>query len=103
MAASTPEVGTPRAVSVSFEGERFAVVLDDGRSVTVPIDWYPRLRHAELQERRNWHLIGEGEGIHWPDLDEDISIEGLLAGRRSAESPRSLKNWLDGRPDGPPG
>jgi hypothetical protein len=100
MASSIPEVRTPLAVSVSFEGDRFAVTLDDGRTVAVPVDWYPRLKYADPRERGNWRLIAGGGGIHWPDLDEDISIEGLLAGRRSGESPRSLQQWLDGRSTG---
>jgi hypothetical protein len=100
MASSTPEVRTPRAVSVSFEGERLAVELDDDRTIAAPIDWYPRLRNGDSRERGNWQLIGGGGGIHWPDLDEDISIEGLLAGRRSGESPRSFQQWLDGRSTG---
>jgi hypothetical protein len=98
MASSTPEVRTPQAVS--FEGERLAVELDDGRTIAAPIDWYLRLRHGDSRERGNWRLVGGGDGLHWPDLDEDISIEGLLAGRRSGESPRSFERWLDGRSTG---
>jgi hypothetical protein len=70
------------------------VDLRDGRTITVPLEWYPRLAHASTAERANWRLIGTGEGIHWPDLDEDISIEGLLAGRPSGESPASFQKWL---------
>ena len=71
--------------------------LADCRSLSVPIAWYPRLFHGSQQERENWELIGDGEGIHWPDLDEDISVEGLILGRPSGESQRSLQRWLDGR------
>jgi len=71
--------------------------LVDGRVISVPLAWYPRLEHGSPQERDNWRLIGEGEGIHWPELDEDISIEGLLAGRPSGESQASLKRWLAAR------
>ncbi len=62
-----------------------------------PLAWYPRLLHATSDERKHWRLIGGGEGIHWPDLDEDISVEGMLAGRPSAERQRSFKLWLEGR------
>lgn len=73
------------------------VVLQDGRSISVPLVWFPRLLHGSQRERRAWRLIGGGRGIHWPELDEDISIEHLLAGFASRESKASLKKWLDGR------
>lgn len=102
MSTSASEQGgapAPQALAVSVEvtGEALVVDLDDGRTVSAPLAWYPRLLHGTAQERENWRLIGRGEGIHWPDLDEDISVEGLLAGRRSGESQRSLKRWLEGR------
>lgn len=71
--------------------------LSDGRSTRVPLAWYPRLWHGTESERANWRLIGRGEGIHWPELDEDISLEGLILGRPSNESQRSLQEWLDSR------
>lgn len=71
------------------------VELVDGRSVSVPLLWFPRLVDATPAERAHWRLIGRGEGIHWPDLDEDMSVAGLLAGKRSGESQRSLKRWLE--------
>jgi len=71
--------------------------LSDGRSTRVPLVWYPRLWHGTESERANWRLIGRGEGIHWPELDEDISLEGLILGRPSNESQRSLQEWLDSR------
>jgi len=74
------------------------VQLDDGRALSIPLARYPRLLHGTEQERGKFELIGDGEGIHWPDLDEDISVEGLLAGRRSAESDASLSRWLEKRP-----
>jgi hypothetical protein len=74
-----------------------AVDLQDGRTISVPLDWYPRLSHGSSAERSNWELIGDGEGIHWPDLDEDISIKAILDGIPSQESPESLKQWLKGR------
>ena len=76
--------------------------LSDGRTISVPLDWYPRLAHATPRERGTWELIGGGEGIHWPDLDEDISIEGLLAGRRSGESVTSFQRWLAAKRAGRP-
>jgi hypothetical protein len=74
-----------------------AVDLSDGRTIQVPVSWFPRLEHGSRAERANWRLIGRGEGIHWPDLDEDISVESLLAGRRSRESDSSLKRWIESR------
>lgn len=85
------------AQSVQFTDDSMTVNLDDGRSLSVPLAWYPRLLHGTKQERERYQLIGDGEGIHWPDLDEDISVEGLLAGRRSAESDASLSRWLEKR------
>src|SRR2546430_12694542 len=75
--------------------DELTVDLVDGRTVSVPLSWYPRLVHASENERNNWRLIGYGEGIHWPNLDEDISVEDLLLGRRSGESPDSFQRWLD--------
>ena len=83
--------------AVNFSEDSMIVQLDDGRALSVPLAWYPRLLHGTQQEREKFELIGDGEGIHWPDLDEDISVEGLLAGRRSAESDASLARWLEKR------
>jgi hypothetical protein len=77
--------------------DTLTVDLSDGRSVSAPLAWYPRLLYGSAAERQHWRLIGQGVGIHWPELDEDISVEGLLAGRPSAESQRSLKRWLEAR------
>ncbi|HEX2080138.1 MAG TPA: DUF2442 domain-containing protein [Longimicrobium sp.] len=77
------------------------VILGDSRAVSVPLVWYPRLAHGTSDERRNWRLIGRGEGIHWPDLDEDISVANLLAGKPSGESQRSLKRWMELRRNAP--
>jgi hypothetical protein len=74
--------------------DALTVQLSDGRVLAVPIAWYPRLSHGTTSERNNWRLIGSGHGIHWPDLDEDISVEGLLTGKASGESQASLKKWL---------
>jgi hypothetical protein len=76
------------------KAELLTVELTDGRTLSVPLSWSPRLWHGSPEERRNWRLIGQGEGIHWPDLDEDISVENLLLGRPSTEGPASLKHWL---------
>jgi hypothetical protein len=73
------------------------VELVDGRSVIVPLAWYPRLAHGSGAERRNWRLLGGGYAIEWPELDEHIGVEGLLAGRRSGESTKSLRRWLASR------
>jgi hypothetical protein len=79
---------------VTVTEDSLMVDLVDGRTVSVPLAWYPRLLHSQSQERNNWHLIGQGEGIHWPDLDEDISAENILFGQPSGESQRSLSHWL---------
>ena len=71
--------------------------LADGRSVSAPIEWYPRLAHGTPSERNRWELIGRGLGVHWPDLDEDISVENLLSGCPSGESQRSFARWLGAR------
>jgi hypothetical protein len=73
------------------------VELDDGRTISVPVEWYPRLAHGSAKERQQWELIGPGIGIRWPALDEDISIQGLLQGLPSGESATSFKRWLDAR------
>jgi len=85
-------------LTVSDEG--LMVNLADGRTITVPLVWFPRLAHGSATERGNRRLIGGGEGIHWPDLDEDISVDSLLAGRRSGETPESFRRWLDARKTG---
>jgi hypothetical protein len=84
---------------VTVTDDALIVDLLDGRTVTVPLSWYPRLVHGTPAERVHWRLIGRGEGIHWPDLDEDISVDGLLAGRPSGETQRSLGRWLKSRQD----
>jgi hypothetical protein len=88
------EIVAPRAQHVVVTGDALTVELADGRSISVPLEWYPRLLHGTPQERSHWRLIGQGEGIHWPDLDEDIRVEKLLAGGPAGESQRSLKRWL---------
>ena len=85
------------ARKVTVSRATLTVELTDGRRVSVPLDWYPRLKHGSAAERKNWELIGAGDGLHWPGLDEDISVDGLLAGRRSGETARSLDRWLTER------
>jgi hypothetical protein len=82
---------------VLITDEALTVDLRDGRTISVPLAWYPRLWHGTQEERSQWRLIGRGAGVHWPELDEDISIEGLILGRPSNESPASLQRWLDQR------
>ncbi|NPA91583.1 MAG: DUF2442 domain-containing protein [Chloroflexi bacterium] len=86
-----------RAQTVKITDEEIIVELEDGRTISAPLAWFPRLLHGTPEERANWRLIGEGEGIHWPDLDEDIEVRHLLAGIPSQESARSLQRWLQKR------
>ena len=91
------ELSLPNIENLTITEETLTVELSDGRTLSVPLAWFPRLLHASPKERRNWRLIGKGHGIHWEDLDEDISVEGLLIGRPSGESQTSFKKWLEGR------
>jgi Protein of unknown function (DUF2442) len=84
----------PIAHQVAITEEHLIVALVDGRSLSIPLAWYPRLQHANSQERQNWTLLGDGYAIEWGELDEHIGIEGLLAGRRSGESQKSFERWL---------
>ena len=97
MSTSGTELREAMAQSLSVSDDALVVDLADGRTITAPLAWFPRLAHGTTVERANWRLIGSGEGIHWPDLDEDISVESLLAGRRSGETQESLRRWLNGR------
>lgn len=97
MTISAVEIDVPDARHVEVTDDTLTVELGDGRTISVPLAWYPRLVHADETERNNWRLIGRGQGIHWNDLDEDISVEGLLAGKPSGESQRSFKKWLEER------
>ena len=94
MSTSTADV---LARDIAITEDNLAVSLADGRTITVPLEWFPRLVHATAAERKNWRLIGKGEGIHWPELDEDININDLLLGRPSAESQSSFERWLQKR------
>jgi hypothetical protein len=86
-----------KAQNIIITDDTLAVDLTDGRTISVPLVWYPRLVHGSEAERNNWRFIGNKEGIHWPDLDEDISIENLLLGKPSGESQSSFKQWLEAR------
>ena len=97
MSTLATEFQITSAQNVAVTEAALIVDLIDGRTISVPLAWFPRLSHGTAQERNNWQLIGKGEGIHWPELDEDISIENLLSGKPSGESQRSFKLWLEKR------
>jgi hypothetical protein len=97
MSTSTTEIQEARAQSVEVDEDSLVVNLVDGRTLSVPLVWYPRLLHGNQQERSHFEIIGDGAYLHWPDLDEDLTVAGILAGRRSGESPASLKKWLAAR------
>jgi len=97
MNSSTVESQVAAAARVRVSEDTLCAELTDGRTISVPLAWYPRLSHGTAEERNDWRLIGCGRGIHWPDLDEDISVENLLAGKPSSESQTSFKRWLEQR------
>jgi hypothetical protein len=97
LTVSTLEIDLPMAVDVSVSEDTLSVDLRDGRSLLVPLAWYPRLASSTAKERDNWRLIGDGAGIHWEDIDEDISTLGLLEGKPSGESQSSFQRWLEKR------
>jgi len=101
MSTSAVEIEIPFVENVAVSDDTLTVDLSDGRSISVPLAWYPRLTHASSVERKHWRLIGRGAGIHWEDIDEDISVEGLLAGRASGESQASFSKWLAKRSSRP--
>ena len=86
--------------NVTVTEDSLTVDLSDGRTLSVPLTWFPRLLHGTPEERNNWRLIGDGEGIHWQELDEDISVENLILGKPSGESQKSFKKWLESRTKG---
>lgn len=97
MSTLPSEIALAQAVSVSVNEEEITVDLADGRTIIAPLAWFPRLTRATKKETNNCRLIGRGLGIHWPDLNEDVSIVNLLLGQRSGESQRSFQKWLDRR------
>lgn len=100
MGISALELRLAVAEDVHVSSDTLSVDLSDGRTISAPLAWCPRLLHGSPRERRRWRLIGRGQGIHWESLDEDISVEGLLAGRASGESQASLRKWLRARAAG---
>jgi hypothetical protein len=97
MPTSAVAIQIPNAESVTITEDALTIALSDGRTLSVPLAWFPRLLHATSEERDHWRFIGKGHGIHWEDIDEDISIKSLLAGKPSGESQTSLKKWLQSR------
>ena len=97
MSIFTTEIKFANAKNVSTTEDSLILDLDDGRTITVPLGWYPRFFHGIPEERNYWRLIGGGIGIHWPDLDEDINVENLILAKRSGESQTSFQQWLDER------
>lgn len=94
MTSSVSDSQSARAVGLRFSDDALYVTLEDGQIVHAPLNWYPRLAHGTPAERNHWHLLGQGTGIHRPDLDEDVSVAGLLSGARSGESRESIARWL---------
>ena len=88
------EIATAAAQNVFVNDDSLTVDLTDGRTITVPLAWFPRLEYGTQAEKEDWRLTGNQDGIHWPALDEDISIASLLAGRRSGENAASPRRWL---------
>ena len=97
MSSSATDKQSVLAVGLSVSDDTLSVELSDGRSVAAPLAWYPRLAHGTPTERDTWTFIGGGRGIHWPELDEDISVTNLLAGQPSGESQKSFQKWLNER------
>jgi hypothetical protein len=97
MSSSAVDHRTALATRVEVSDDTLSVELADGRTIAAPLAWYPRLMHGTAEERDSWRLIAGGHGIHWPALDEDISVANLLAGQPSAESQSSFKKWLASR------
>ncbi|MEO6697316.1 MAG: DUF2442 domain-containing protein [Gammaproteobacteria bacterium] len=97
MSISAIQIEISCAENVVVTEDTLSVDLSDGRTISVPLAWYPRLQYATPEERNHWGLIGQGLGIHWEDIDEDISVENLLAGKQSGESQESFTKWLSGR------
>jgi len=97
MSSPRTEHAAMRARDVTVSETALIVHLADGRTISVPLEWYPRLQYGTPAQRGAWEFIGNGEGIHWPELDEDIEVDGLIAGARSSEGHKSFQRWLDAR------
>ena len=100
MSISTDKSNEVLTTNLHFTDDSLTVDLADGRTITVPLSWYPRLVHATKKERENWETVLNGEGFHWPDLDEDLSVDGFVKGRPSGESKRSFTRWLKAKQEG---
>ena len=100
MNTSATDLAIPAATSARVGDDALLVELADGRTISAPLAWYPRLLHATAAERSNLRLIGKGHGINWPDIEEDISVESVVRGRPSMESAASLTRWLAARNGG---
>ncbi|MDH4262908.1 MAG: DUF2442 domain-containing protein [Spirochaetia bacterium] len=93
----TVDTKLPAVEKIAVTEDTISVDLSDGRTISVPLAWYPRLLHGNTKERNNWRIIARGQGIHWAELDEDISVTNLLMGQPSGESQTSFQNWLSSR------
>lgn len=91
------DIDIPTIRSIEITDDTLSVDLSDGRTISVPLAWYPRLLHGSIEERQDWRLIGGGEGIHWVQLDEDISVKNIILGQPSGESQKSFQRWLSQR------
>jgi len=87
----------PKIQTIEITDDTLSVDLSDGRTISVPLAWYPRLLHSSVNERNSWRLIGSGDGIHWHQLDEDISVKNIILGQPSGESQTSFQRWLNER------
>ena len=97
MTSSATEILEARARGIEITEDALSVDLVDGRTIIIPLAWFPRLWHGNMDECRRFEILGDGAYLHWPDLDEDLCVSDLLAGRRSGESASSLKKWLEMR------
>lgn len=97
MLSVTLTLAPVRIINVNVTDDTLSVDLEDGRTIAIPIGWYPRLAYGTPVERANFQISSAGYGIHWPDLDEDIGVEGLLLGKKSSESRTSFERWLQQR------
>lgn len=95
--SSVAKIQDARAIEVEVRTDELVVHLDDGRTIATPLAWYPRLLHATEVEREHFRIVGRGIGIHWPDLDEDVSVAGMLADLPPSEGQESLRKWIETR------
>lgn len=100
ISTSKVEIEVSPATGITISADAITAMLADGRVISVPLRWYPRLLHGTMEERNNWELIAHGEHIHWADLDEDLSVKSFLAGWPSGESEASFRRWLEAKQAG---